>query len=684
MHWIAPPEKDTATATLEKRLWDAADQFRANSGLKAQEYSGPILGLIFLRFAEVRFIARRAVLEQASVSVRRGSRIDEPAAYHAVGVLYLAPAARFDYLLTLPEAADVGAQVNEAMRAIEQQNPQLAGVLPKSYNLFTATLLKELLKQVSAIPASVDFDAFGRIYEYFLGEFARTEGQKGGEFYTPASIVRLLTEIIEPFHGRILDPACGSGGMFVQSARFVAEHQRNPAAELAICGVEKTDETGRLCRLNLAVHGLEGDIRHGGNVNSYYDDPHHATGAFDFVLANPPFNVNAVDKERLKEMAGPGRRFPFGLPRTDNANYLWIQLFYSALNSQGRAGFVMANSAADARASEQETRQKLIASRAVDVMVAVGPNTFYTVTLPCTLWFLDKGKAQTPRGDSVLFVDARHIYRQVDRAHRDWTPAQIGFLANLVRLYRGKAPDFTYGGAEAAAKLREVFSPLPAGEGPGVRAQHPPKTIPAEHIAFARQLRQEQTEAEALIWYLLRNRRLDNFKFRRQHPVPPYTLDFYCHEARLCVELDGSQHAVAVQRDRKRDAFLQEQGIRTLRFWSNQVFTETESVLEAIWRALHDESALTPGPSPRGRGEERLVYRDVPGLCKAATLAEIEAQGWSLNPGRYVGVAPGEAVSDEDFKAQLEALNEELEILNAQARELEVTIAGNVAEILEA
>jgi len=287
------------------------------------------------------------------------------------------------------------------------------------------------------------------------------------------------------------------------------------------------------------VHGLEGDIRHGGNVNSYYDDPHAATGAFDFVLANPPFNVNAVDKERLKDMVGPGRRYPFGLPRTDNGNYLWIQLFYSALNARGRAGFVMANSASDARSSEQELRQKLIEARAVDVMVAVGPNMFYTVTLPCTLWFLDRGKAKTERADTVLFIDVRHIYRQVDRAHRDWTSAQIGFIANLVRLYRGEAPDLTLGGEETAAKLADVFGKQPA-------------------------------------------------------------------------------------------------------------------------------------------------YADVPGLCKAATIAEIEAQGWSLNPGRYVGVAAGEEVSDEDFKAQLEALNEELETLNAQARELEATIAANVAGILEA
>ncbi|MGH8505346.1 MAG: type I restriction-modification system subunit M, partial [Stenotrophobium sp.] len=304
MHWISPSEKDTTSAALEKRLWDAADQFRANSGLKAQEYSGPILGLIFLRFAEVRFTQQRAKLSLPSPAggrgagegmdargrtthgavaggegaqpSRRGSRVDEPAAYHADNVLYLAPEARFDHLLTLPEAADIGAKVNAAMREIEKHNPQLAGVLPKTYNLFTGTLLKDLLKKVSEIPATADFDAFGRIYEYFLGEFARTEGQKGGEFYTPSSIVKLLTEIIEPFHGRILDPACGSGGMFVQSAPLVAEHKHNPAAELSIHGVAKTDETGRLCRLNLAVHVLEGDIRHGGNVNSYYDDPHNA------------------------------------------------------------------------------------------------------------------------------------------------------------------------------------------------------------------------------------------------------------------------------------------------------------------------------------------------------------------------------------------------------------------------
>ncbi len=426
MQWIAPSEKDTSTDTLENRLWAAADQLRANSGLTSAQYSTPVLGLIFLRFADTRFAKQRTTLEKTAASSRRGSRLDDPAAYHAEeGVLYLTPNARFDKLLHLPEGSNAGKAINEAMRDIEKHNPQLAGVLPKTYEIFTGTLLKELLKRVSEIPATIDYDAFGRIYEYFLGEFARTEGHKGGEFYTPSSIVRLLVEVLEPYHGRILDPACGSGGMFVQSARFVAEHKKNPSSELAIHGQEKVADTVKLCRMNLAMHGLEGDIK---EAITYYDDLHNSTGRFDFVLANPPFNVNAVDKERLEAEVGKGRRYPFGLPRTDNGNYLWIQLFYSTLNGNGRAGFVMANSASDARSSEQEIRKQLIEARAVDAIVAVGPNMFYTVTLPCTLWFLDKGKQRSPRADKILFLDARHIYRQIDRAHRDWTEGQIGSL----------------------------------------------------------------------------------------------------------------------------------------------------------------------------------------------------------------------------------------------------------------
>jgi type I restriction enzyme M protein len=596
MIWTAPSEKDLATDTLEKRLWSAANQLWAGAGLKQSDYSEPILGLIFLRFAEVRFMGRRAELEKTSASSRRGSKVDDPASYIEKNVLYLPAGARFAELLQLPEGTDIGKAVNEAMKAIERDNPHMAGVLPKGYQVFDSLLLSNLLKTLSTIPADLEGDAFGKIYEYFLGTFAMSEGQKGGEFFTPTSIVRFLVEVLEPFHGRILDPACGSGGMFVQSARFVKEHKRNPGAELSIHGQERVDGNVRLARMNLAVHGLEGDIKHG---NTYYEDLHSTVGRFDFVCANPPFNVSQVDKERLSAEVGPGRRYPFGLPRTDNANYLWIQDFYSALNDTGRAGFVMANSASDARASEQDIRQKLIQAHAVDVMVAVGPNMFYTVTLPCTLWFFDRSKARegsadTPvrsenkggaaaknpeaekslraplnRADTVLFIDARHIYRQIDRAHRDWTDAQISFMANIVRLYRGESPDFTLGGEEAKAKLEELF-----GSDAGTPARNAQGSV---------------------------------------------------------------------------------------------------------------DTPVRSSPKPAGRSAHiTCAYRDIPGLCRAATLTEIEAQGWSLNPGRYVGVAPGETVSDEDFKTQLGTWNEELETLNAQARELEQTIAQNVAEILEA
>ncbi|TVQ94238.1 MAG: SAM-dependent DNA methyltransferase [Chromatiaceae bacterium] len=519
---------------IEARLWAAADELRANSKLKSSEYSVPVLGLVFLRYADHKFQAAAKELEGAGGGRRRIGAAD----YQARGVLYLPEAARFSTLIRMPEGANIGAAINDAMRAIESENPDLKDVLPKTYNRFENALLKELLKTLNSVPMDIEGDAFGKIYEYFLGNFARAEGQKGGEFFTPIAIVQLIVGIIEPFHGRILDLASGSCGMFVQSARFVEEHKKNPSAELSIYGQEKVAETVRLGKMNLAVHGLSGDIRQG---NAYYEDLHNSVGRFDFVMANPPFNVDRVDKDRLKD----DPRFPFGLPRNDNANYLWIQLFYSALNETGRAGFVMANSASDARGSELEIRRQLIESGAVEAMVAVGSNFFYTVTLPCTLWFLDKGNNDVR--ETVLFIDARHIYRQIDRAHRDWTPAQIEFLANIARLYRGEAPE----------NLHDSFDLL------------------AEH------------------------------------------------------------------------------------------------------------GFLPPSPPGRGAGGEGAEYKDVPGLCKVATIADIEAQGWSLNPGRYVGVA-ARAEEDFDFKERLEALNEQLETLNGEARELEERIAENVAMLLEA
>lgn len=509
---------------IEKKLWAAADQLRANSRLKASEYSVPVLGLIFLRFADYKFsVVEKELAERARAAGSRRSigKVD----YQARGVLYLPEQARYSYLLRLPEDENIGKAVNEAMKAIEAENEDLKDVLPKTYNRLDNDTLIALLKLFSEIPMDVEGDVFGNIYEYFLGEFARAEGRRGGEFYTPTSLVKLIVEVIEPFKGRILDPACGSGGMFVQSARFVQNHKKNPSSEISIYGQEKVAETVRLCKMNLAVHGLSGDIR---QANTYYENVHNCIGRFDFVMANPPFNVNGVDKEKIKD----DPHYPFGLPVVDNANYIWIQEFYSALNDKGRAGFVMANSASDARGSELEIRRKLIQDKVVDVMIAVGPNFFYTVTLPCTLWFFDKGKRQTKRGDKVLFIDARNIYRQVDRAHREFTPEQIEFIANIVRLYRGQAVETVNGSEEM---LKEHF--------------------------------------------------------------------------------------------------------------------------------------------PDGK------YVDVPGLCKVATIEEIEAQGWSLNPGRYVGVAQKDE-EDFDFMERLQELNEELEKLNAEAAELEERIRENVEKLL--
>lgn len=356
---------------IEKRLWDAADELRANSKLKASEYSVPVLGLIFLRYADHKFSqAERDLAGKGS-----GRRTIGPADYQAKGVMYLPDEARFEEVLKLPGGANMGQALNDAMRAIEASNPDLKDVLPKTYNRLGNASLVELLKLMASIPMDIEGDAFGKIYEYFLGKFAMAEGQKGGEFFTPTSIVKLIVSILEPFHGRIYDPACGSGGMFVQSARFVEEHQSNPSSEISIFGQERIADTVRLCKMNLAVHGLEGQIRQG---NSYYEDLHSSIAKFDFVMANPPFNVDRVDRTRLKDDA----RFPLGMPKADNANYLWIQIFLSTLRENGRAGFVMHNSAADA---ELAIRRRLVDENVVDVVLLTSANLFYTVSLPCTL-----------------------------------------------------------------------------------------------------------------------------------------------------------------------------------------------------------------------------------------------------------------------------------------------------------
>lgn len=510
---------------LSTRLFQTANQLWTNTALRPDQYAQPVLALIALRQMEARFDVVDADLSASFT----GRLKPTPGDYQGKGAIYLPEHARFSYLLALPENENLSEALNTAMKEIAEFNPDLAGVMPQGYGSLPDSVLRELLRMLA--PLEIQGDAYGLIFEYFMGEFAANYMQKGGEYFTPASIVKLIVEVIEPFRGKILDPACGSGGMFVHSAEFVKRHGKNPNGAISLYGIEKMEDTQKLCRLNLAVHGVSGDIR---VANTYYEDPHNMIGRFDFVMANPPFNQSEVDRSRLVNEAGlVSPRFPLGIPSTNNANYLWIGMFAAALNETGRAGFVMANSASDASGSEREMRRKLVESGMVDVIITTSPNMFLTVTLPVTLWFLDKGKTKTERADEVLFIDARQIYRQAARAFRDFTLEQIEFLGNIVRLWRGEEENVEQG---SAAMMTATF-----GE--------------------------------------------------------------FC-------------------------------------------------------------------------------YKDVPGLCKVATRAQIAEQDWSLNPGRYVGVTEGEQVDDADFRERLEALQQQLEGLNAEAARLQDEIAKNVAEVL--
>lgn len=454
---------------LQENLWAAAEQLRANGSLKLNEISEPILGLIFLKFADVRFkSATKKIADERASSNSTRSRPLIPDNFKAQGVLYIPTLATYSYLMNLSESENLGKAINEAMKAIEDQNRELAGILPMNYSGIAKKadennrILVTLLKNFNQIPDDIEGDAFGEIYEYFLGEFSRSEGQKGGEFFTPQPIVKLLVEILEPYHGKIYDPACGSGGMFVHSARFVQEHmttEKNIMAEVGVYGQEKGESNLRVAKMNLAIHGLSGKIE---LANSFYEDAHNSIGKFDFVLANPPFNVKGKDKNK-QMIIDPARlqgdkRYSYGLPLTgkneiSNANYLWMQMFATALSQKGRAGFVMANSASDSGNAEKEIRKKMVDEGFVDVVISVGTNMFLNATLSCTLWFFDKGKIGTKRQNQILFINAQDIFTVIDRAHNTWTDEQIQEIASIVRRYRAEENSEKYGDIKGCCKV---------------------------------------------------------------------------------------------------------------------------------------------------------------------------------------------------------------------------------------
>ena len=583
---------------LEAELWESADLLRQGSKLTSSQYCMPVLALLFLRYAYSRFKMVEAEILQNRPS--RGGRVMpvEPSDFAAKSALYLPREAQYDYLVNLPEnIADAGLKtrdgqdinslgeaVNYAMQLVESQSEQLTGILPKSYTMFADDLLSDLLRIFNNKTIDeVGGDVIGRIYEYFLSKFAKAVASDDGVFFTPKSLVKMLVNVLEPTSGIMLDPACGSGGMFVQTGDFVNHAGLNANTQMTFYGQEKVEYNAQLCLMNMAVHGLNGKIVSGDEANSFYHDTHNLEGKCDYVMANPPFNVDKVKSES----AWAAGRLPFGLPGVNakskeisNANYIWISYFYAYLNDHGRAGFVMASSATDSANKDRDIREKLVRTGDVDVMVSVGNNFFYTLSLPCSLWFFDKGKRAENR-DKVLFIDARNYYTVVDRTLNEWTEWQLRNLQAIVHLYRGETKKYQ-------ALLNDY-----------------------------KQVLGDTTVASAQA-----------------------ALDKQKAEARESI-------ANASRKDKKR----------------------IEAEMKAIEDALEDtlETARQYEWLTEKFGEG--VYKDVLGLCKIATIQEIEEKNYSLTPGAYVGVAEAED-DGVDFHERMNEIHAELKRLNGEANVL--------------
>ena len=598
---------------LEAELWESADLLRAGSKLTSNQYCMPVLGLIFLRYAYSRYKMVEAEILKNRPS--RGGRVMpvEASDFAAKSALYLPKEAQYDYLLNLPDDIasagilnkdghtmnSLGEVVNNAMQLIEEQSEQLTGVLPKSYTDFSDEILSELLRifNNSALD-EVGGDIIGRIYEYFLNKFAKNIASDDGVFFTPKSLVKMIVNVIEPKSGILLDPACGSGGMFIQSGDFVNHSGMNANNAMTFYGQEKVEYNAQLCLMNMAVHGLTGVIKSGDEANSFYHDAHNLNGCCDYVMANPPFNVDKVKAESA-ESAG---RLPFGMPAVNknkeigNGNYLWISYFHSYLNEHGCAGFVMASSATDSQGKDKDIREKLVKTGHVDAMVSVGNNFFYTKSLPCSLWFFDKGKSEEIK-DKVLFIDARNYYTVVDRTLNEWSEWQLKNLNAIVWLYRGEIE-----------KYQQLIAEY--------------KNVLGEAVSFEESL------------HLLKEELKDLQK-----------------RAKTEVEAAG-------RNDKKRVQASYDELIAA----KNEEITVAK---EAVW--LYEKF---------GEG----VYADVLGLCKAATIAEIEEKGWSLTPGAYVGVAP---VEDDgvNFEERMAEIHRELLSLQAESNDLMDIISQNMKEM---
>lgn len=567
-------------------------------------------------------------------------------------------------------------------------------------------ILPQLLKHFSDIPKDASGDVFGKIYEYFLGKFAMSEGQKGGEFFTPTSVVRLIVEVIEPYSGKILDPACGSGGMFVQSARFVQEANRD-LKDIYVCGQEFMGETVRLAKMNLLVNNLRGEIM---ETNSYDSDPYDSYGKFDFVMANPPFNVSAVKETTVK---ADKRFYEFGLPKNSgkkedkipNANYLWISLFATSLNKNGKAGFVMPNSASDARNSEYEIRKKIVDSGIVDCMVSMPSNMFFTVTLPATLWFFDKQKVLSDRKDKILFLDARNVYKQIDRAHREWTEEQQQNLAVIVRLYRGETDRYLTlidgylkkgdAALHAVEPLKKELTDLLSTKLKALKnyldetkAEKRTTTKKAAFEALANTLNSfELTELKMQAAFInnvsksiaktdLNNAAQLEAAAQLKHQVEQNDVDVETLKKDVNTLIEHFKTADKNAKLKNDKLWTTFDLIRSDKQLEKALDLYTEAVEQTKY--WYNNIHWLQKRFPDGK------YQDVVGLCKMADRSEYaEEQDYSLNAGRYVGVEiEDDNMTEVEFRIKLSSRNESLEMLNNRANALEKEISASLKDLI--
>lgn len=642
---------------LEKQLWDSADNLRANSKLTAAEYKDPVLGLILLRFAQNRYEeAKIQIEENLTVNPRTGQKKEiTKEDFVGAGAIYLQTESKYEYLADLPEGEDINDAVNTAMRLIEEDYTGLAGILPKNYQELDSELLRDLIRVFNSEGVrTIKGDAFGRIYEYFLMKFSMSGAgaQEGGEFFTPPSLVELIVNFIEPDHGIIHDPACGSGGMFVQTGYFVKDHTKKAINEaIKVYGTELKTNNARLAKMNLAIHGIEGKII---EDNSFYSNPHDLIGKCDFVMANPPFNVSKIDKK--KEFVKSDSRLPFGLPKNDNGNYMWIQYFHSYLNKKGRAGFVMASSATDAGQSEKDIRQKLIESGDVEAIVSISNNFFYTRSLPCHVWFFNKGK-KAENKDKILMIDARKTFRKVNQTINDFSKGQLNNLNSMIKSFRGEKDCIKVTKELHKNSLKESF-----------------ELLDEKYQIYANEVEKIKSNFDFNIFNTNANLRIEDINNYEEfeefevllegytEPMPNVGIEIKELEVKIVKTVKDLEDKKITKLEATKVKKVINEKLNKLSKPLKIYKESVEAISKEIKQAIKDWQDLD-----KYFPEEK--YAEVEGLCKITNIDEIIENNYSLNPGAYVGFTMD---IDEDFNYQvrINEINQELTELNKQSQKL--------------